>query len=418
MLIFYRLLINLILILSPVIILFRLLKSKEDPIRFKEKFCFFSKKKQNGKLIWFHGASVGELQSIIPLLEKFEKDKKINQILITSNTLSSSKILVRYKFKKVIHQFLPIDTNSFSKKFLNYWNPSVAFFIDSEIWPNMINNLSKRNIPLVLLNARITKKTFQKWSIINGFAKEMFSKINFCFPASKESKIYLSKLGVKKIRFIGNLKYSQLENEKILINKRFKKFIMSKKSWCASSTHETEEKFCGIIHIELKKKYKNLFTIIIPRHINRVKEIKSELEELNLKVHLHEPVKKISKDVDIYLVNTYGQTKSFFNECKNIFLGGSLIEHGGQNPLEAARYGCSIFHGPNVSNFREIYKYLNKIKISTEINNKKMMIQSLNRIFTMNKNSKKIEKKLKIIGKKILNSTYKEINLIINHNEV
>ena len=418
MLIFYRLLINIILILSPIIIVFRLLKSKEDPIRFREKFCFFSKKKQNRKLIWFHGASVGELQSIIPLIEKFEKNKKIKQILITSNTLSSSKILDEYKFKKVIHQFFPIDTNSFSKKFLNYWEPSAAFFIDSELWPNMINNLNKRDIPLVLLNARITKKTFQKWNIIGGFAKEIFSKINFCFPANKESKIYLSKLGAKKIKFIGNLKYSQLENEKLFINKKVKNFIMSKKSWCASSTHDTEEKFCGIIHIELKKKYKNLLTIIIPRHINRVNKIKSELEELNLKVHLHEPIKKINKNIDIYLVNTYGQTKSFFNECKNIFLGGSLIEHGGQNPLEAARYGCNILHGPNVSNFKEIYEYLNKIKISTKINNKKKMLQSLNKIFVMNKNSKKIEKKLKIVGKKILNSTYKEISLIINQNEV
>ncbi len=418
MLIFYRLIINLVLILSPIIIIFRLLKNKEDLKRFREKLCFFSKKKQKGKLIWFHGASVGELQSIIPLLEKFEKDQKIKQVLITSNTLSSSKILDKYKFKKITHQFFPIDTNSFSEKFLDYWKPSTAFFVDSEIWPNMINNLNKRNIPLILLNARITKKTFQKWNIVSGFAKEIFSKINFCFPANKESKNYLAKLGSKNIKFIGNLKYSQLENEKLLMNKKVKNFIRSKKSWCASSTHNTEEKFCGTIHIELKKKYKNLLTIIIPRHINRVNEIKSELEELNLKVHLHEPIKKINSDIDIYLVNTYGQTKSFFNECKNIFLGGSLIEHGGQNPLEAARYGCNILHGPNISNFREIYEYLNKIKISTKIDNKKMMIQSLNKIFIMNKNSKKIQKKLNIIGKKILDSTHKEVNLIINQNEV
>ena len=418
MLIFYRLLINLILIFSPIVIILRILKNKEDPKRFIEKFCFFSKKKQIGKLIWFHGASVGEIQSIIPILEKFEKEKKINQILVTSNTLSSSKILDKYKFKKVIHQFFPIDTNHFSKRFLNYWKPSTVFFIDSEIWPNMINNLNKRNIPLVLLNARITKKTFQRWNVVNSFAKEMFSKINFCFPANKQSKNYLDKLGAKKVKFIGNIKYSQLENEKLSLNKKVKKFILSKKSWCASSTHDTEENFCGIIHIELKKKFKNLLTIIIPRHINRVDKIKSELEKLNLNVHLHEPIKKISKNTDIYLVNTYGQTKSFFNECKNVFLGGSLIEHGGQNPLEAARYGCNILHGPNISNFNEIYEYLNKIKISTKISNEKMMIQTLNRILTMKKNSKKIQKKLKIIGKKILDTTYKELSLIISHNEI
>ena len=140
----YRFLINIILILSPIIIIFRLIKGKEDLKRFKEKFCFFSINKDKGKLIWFHGASVGEIQSIVPLIEKIEKNKNIKKILVTSNTLSSSKIVKKFKFKKVIHQFFPIDTNYHSNKFINYWKPSVAFFIDSEIWPNMIINLKKK----------------------------------------------------------------------------------------------------------------------------------------------------------------------------------------------------------------------------------------------------------------------------------
>jgi len=414
----YRFLLNIIFIISPLIILIRLIKKKEDPKRFKEKFCFFSKKKQNGKLIWFHGASVGELQSIVPLLEKLDRDQKIKQILVTSNTLSSSKILNKYKFKKVMHQFFPIDTNYFSNKFLNYWEPSIVFFIDSELWPNTINNLYKKKIPFILLNARITKKSFKRWNIVSGFAKDMFKKIHLCFPANNETKKYLKKLGATKIKSIGNLKYSQSDNEKLSMNKKVKKFIISKKTWCASSTHYSEERFCAMIHIELKKKYNDLLTIIIPRHINRIDNIKTELEKLNLKIHLHEPIKKISKDIDIYLVNSYGQTKSFFSECKNIFLGGSLIKHGGQNPLEAARYGCNILHGPNVSNFGEIYEYLNKIKISKKINNKKNMIQSLNKLFIINKSSMKTQKKLQIIGQKILRSTFKEVKLMINHNEV
>ena len=140
----YRFLINFIFLLSPLILIFRLLKKKEDIKRFKEKFCFFSEKRKRGKVIWFHGASVGEIQSIIPLLEKFEKNKKINQILLTSNTLSSSKIISNIKLKKVIHQFFPIDVNFISNNFLEYWKPSMAFFIDSEIWPNIILNLKKK----------------------------------------------------------------------------------------------------------------------------------------------------------------------------------------------------------------------------------------------------------------------------------
>ena len=131
MILIYRIIINLILLLSPIIIIFRLFKKKEDFRRFKEKFCFFSKKRKKGKIIWFHGASVGEIKSIIPLLEKFEKDRKISQILITSNTLSSSKIISNIKLKKIIHQFFPIDVKFISNSFLNYWKPSAAFFIDS-----------------------------------------------------------------------------------------------------------------------------------------------------------------------------------------------------------------------------------------------------------------------------------------------
>ena len=206
MLIFYRILTVIFLIFSPIILIFRLFKKKEDPKRFKEKFCFFSKTKIKGKLIWFHGASVGELQSIIPIVEKLNKNKKIKQILITSNTLSSSKIISKFKFKKVIHQFFPIDVNFFSKKFLDYWSPSMAFFIDSEIWPNMLYNLEDRNVPIVLLNGRITKKTFLRWIKIKNTAYRIFQNFDACFPASKYSKNYLKKLKIKNIKYFGNLK--------------------------------------------------------------------------------------------------------------------------------------------------------------------------------------------------------------------
>ena len=143
MLFTYRVLINLVLLIAPLVILIRIIKNKEDKKRFKEKFCFFSHKRRKGKLIWFHGSSVGEILSIIPLLEKFEKNSSIRTILVTSSTLSSSKVLSKFKFKKTVHQFFPLDTNFLTKKFLDYWRPSVAIFIESEIWPNMIMNIKK-----------------------------------------------------------------------------------------------------------------------------------------------------------------------------------------------------------------------------------------------------------------------------------
>ncbi len=288
----YKILINLVFFFSPFIIIFRIFKGKEDIFRFKEKIGFFSKKKDKGNLIWFHGASVGEIQSIIPLVEKFEKNKEINQILITSNTVSSSFIIKNFKFKKTIHQFFPIDCDFISKKFLNYWKPSKAFFIDSEIWPITINNLYKRNTPIFLLNGRITNKSFNRWKFFSSFAKSIFSKFNLCLSSNTETKKYLKKLGAKNIKLIGNLKFIQSENEKKNLDKNLINLISSRKTWCASSTHYNEEKFCGIAHLKLKKKFKNLLTIIIPRHIDRINSIKTELNNLNLIVHLDEPKKK------------------------------------------------------------------------------------------------------------------------------
>ena len=416
MLIVYRILINIVFFLSPIIIIYRIFRKKEDLKRFKEKLCFFSKKRGNGKIIWFHGASVGEIKSIIPILEKLEKKKRIKKILITSNTLSSSKIIKQIKLKKIVHQFFPIDTNFLSNKFINYWRPSCVFFIDSEIWPNTFINLEKNGIPINLINGRITKKTFLNWNKFPNFAKSLFSKFNLCLSSSNESKRFLIKLGAKKVKFLGNLKFSETEKKDYETDNVLKKYFSSKKIWCASSTHKNEEIFCGRIHVELKKKYKNLTTIIIPRHVERVSSIISELSKYDLKIHSYgAKEKKILPNTDIYIVDAYGKTKTFYNYCKIVFLGGSLIKHGGQNPLEAARFGCNILHGPNVSNFNEIYKFLRTNNVSKKVTNFQSMLFSLKKLFSKRDNASKIKKKLTKVGKKILENTYQEINILLKN---
>ena len=410
----YRILTNLVLILSPIIILIRLLKKKEDPFRFQEKFGLYSEKKLPGKLVWFHGASVGEILSVIPLIKKLEKKKNIRQILITSNTLSSSKILSSFKLKKTIHQFFPIDTHHNTNKFLKYWKPSVAIFIDSEIWPNMLNNIKKRSLSLVLINARITDKSFKRWKFISLSARDIFQKFDVCLSSNLKSKNHLKSLGAKNIKYIGNLKFSQTENNRADLDKDIKNFFMTKKIWCASSTHFNEERICAETHKQLKSKYKNLLTIIIPRHIHRANKIKDEIQKLDLKVHMHNSKNKIDPQTDVYLVNSFGQTKSFFRTCKTVFLGGSIIKHGGQNPLEAVRYGCNVIHGPNIWNFEEIYSLLKKYQVSNKIMNPSQLTAKIDKIFNMKTNSKNLEVKIKKLGDKILNSTFNEINYFIN----
>ena len=413
---FYQLINYILIFISPVIILVRILRKKEHIFRFLEKFTVFTKKNTHGNIIWFHGASVGEIMSIIPLIEKYEKRKDISKILVTSQTLSSSLILKKFNFKKTVHQFYPLDINLFSKRFLNYWNPKIAIFIDSEIWPAMFFQIKRKSIPLILLNARITNKSFKNWSKFIFFAKKIFQKIDMAYPQNYETYKYLKKLGPKKIKFIGNIKFAESESEKkINLASRLLKKMQKRKVWCASSTHETEEIICGKTHIKVRKKIKNLLTIIIPRHIHRVPKILEDLKNLGLNVCCHDSKKNISKSTDIYLVNTYGETKKFYKISETVLLGGSFINRGGQNPIEPARYGNKIIHGPHIKNFREVYSYLSKHKISSQVNDYQKLQKKLSILLKRKKLKNTSSKKLKIIGHKILYEYLNNINKILKY---
>jgi 3-deoxy-D-manno-octulosonic-acid transferase len=409
MIFLYRIILNIILILSPFIFIIRLLKKKETLKSYSQKILINDKYRPKGKLIWFHGASVGEIKSIIPILEKLEKNSNYNQILITSNTLSSANIVKNLKLKKIIHQFFPIDSNFILKKFIDFWKPSKVIFIDSELWPNTLVNLKKREIPVVLLNARITKKSFKRWMKFKNFARKIFSLISVSYPANQETKKYLKILKVKKIKFLGNLKYAEPNHEILTSNRKVKKYFKNRNIWCAASTHYNEEIICGNVHLKLKSKIKNLLTIIIPRHIKRCDEIKSDLEKLNLKVMVIKSAQKIQYNVDVLILDAYGKTKLFFENSPNVFLGGSLINHGGQNPLEAARIGCNILYGPNIYNFREVYSFLNNIKIAQKVSGENDIIKKLIVLFQNKNRSNKNYLNLRSIGTKILKRYCDEI---------
>ena len=404
-----------LIILSPLIIVFRIYKKKENPKRLKEKFCFPSKKRMVGSLIWFHGSSVGELLSAIPLIYELEKNKSINQILITSSTLSSAEVFKKFKFKKTVHQFFPIDFIFYSYKFLNYWKPNMTIFLESEIWPSIFKVLNKKNIPLLLLNARITKKTFAKWNHLKMFSDSVFNNISKAYPQNNETTKYLKKLNVPKVSKIGNLKFINNKQDSIIkLNENLFKDLKNRKIWCASSTHPGEETLCSNVHKNLKKKYKNLLTIIIPRHVHRANEIANEIKDLNLNVVLHSSKQKNLNNTDIYLVDTYGETKKFYQSSDIVFMGKSILGKGGQNPLEPINLGSTVLYGPNVDNFKDTYKLLNKLKIAYKVNGVKSLTRSIDRLITK-PNNKKNYLEIEKIGKKILNETKDEINSLFNN---
>ena len=410
MLVIYQFFISLILFISPLIILIRLLNGKEDRKRFKEKFSIINHKSTKGKTVWFHAASVGEIMSIISILQYYEKKNEIKTILVTTSTLSSARIIENLKFTKVIHQFYPIDHFIIVKKFLDHWKPKIAIFLESEIWPRMFYEINKKNIPLILLNARLTEKSFNRWMISGSFAKEIFSLIKKTYPQNQQTKYFLKKLGVSKLEEIGNLKYVENKNEnKDVLNKKILKRLAKYKVWVAASTHEGEELFAAKAHILLKEKEKNLITIIIPRHINRVDKIVNELKNLNLKVITHSSKQKKFDDIDIYIVDTFGLSKNFYQISPTVLLGKSILHKGGQNPLEASRFNCNILHGPNIDNFQDIYKHLNKLRISKEI-------KSLNDLVSKIKFKKNYtnSKKLKKISNEIFKKTIEKLNNHIN----
>jgi len=406
---------------APIYLYFRKLRKKEDFIRYKEKLSKINIKRDDGFLIWFHVASVGEAMSILPLIENCIKEEKINKILLTSITLSSGKILEkRYNQNtKVIHQFLPLDISIFAKKFLEHWKPNLSIFIDSEIWPNLILQINKKKIPLLLINARITKKTFLRWKLLINFAKKIFEKFDLCIVSNTESENFLKILGAKNIKNYGNLKFSNIKTSlDKKLDSTFIDKIKNRKIWCAASTHSNEEILCAKSHLKIKKNYNNILTIIIPRHIDRVEKINKELSNLNLKVILSSKLDQLDIKTDILLIDSYGEALKFYDISKYVFLGKSLVKSlindSGQNPIEPARLGCKIFHGPYVSNFLEIYKYLKSLGITKEINSSDELSLSLVEEFKEDKaKNHEIAAKIENYGQNILNNTIIELKKYI-----
>ena len=372
-------------------------------------------KNKKDNLVWFHAASIGEALSIFPIIKDMKIRKRNTFILITTNTLSSAKIVLQKikNYEDIDHKFFPLDNPVIIKRFLNIWKPKLAIFVDSEIWPNFLSILKQKNIKLILLNARITTKTLNRWKYLKSSAKIIFNYFDLCLPCSNESENNLKQIGTNKVNYIGNLKFSQDYDFK-KYNRISKTIMDQSRFWCAASIHDGEEAIILNTHVRLKKRFKNLITFIIPRHISNTKKIYNKSIAKGLVTQILEKDDIVFANMEIIIINSFGLSSEFFNYSKNVFIGKSLMKKfekdGGQNPIEAAKSGCKILYGPHVSNFTEIYNYLDKLKISKKINNDDELVQFLIRNLEIpeQKNSKNIE----IInqnGNDILNKTLNEL---------
>ncbi len=385
----------------------RILRKKECPLRYKEKLGVSPKTRNNGYLIWFHCSSIGELKSIFPIIDHYLKK---NQILVTTSTLGSNEVFQKkyYNTKNIIHQYAPIDSPQIVKKFFKKWSPNIIFFTESEIWPNQIFYAKNKNIPIILLNARISNKSFIKWKLIKSSMNKILNCFDLILCQSNESADYFNYFETNNVKILGNLKFvvsENFENE----NKEENLNLQKKLIFIALSTHPTEEEFCIRIHGSLKSQYSNLLTIIIPRHINRIPEIQKIITSTKLNFLIAESLDNFENNTDILIINSYGNTKKILKSSKYVFIGGSLVNHGGQNPIEVAYNNALIFHGPYVHNFTEIYDLLNKENIAFKINSEVELINQLKAKFN-NYQNKNIKEKIIKIGDEILSSTIKKLD--------
>ena len=387
---------------------FRILKKKECPLRYKEKLGISLKTRNNGYLIWFHCSSIGELKSIFPIIDHYLKK---NQILVTTSTLGSNEVFQKkyYNTNNIIHQYAPIDSPQIIKKFFKKWKPNIIFFTESEIWPNQIFYAKNNNIPIILLNARISNKSFIKWKLIKNSMNKILNCFDLILCQSNESADYFNYFGNNNIKMLGNLKFvvsGDFENKEENLN------LQKRLVFIALSTHPTEEEVCIKIHSSLKSQHPNLLTIIIPRHINRIPEIQKIIINNKLNFLIAESLDNFKNNTDILIINSYGNTKKILKSSKYVFIGGSLVDHGGQNPIEVAYNNSLIFHGPHVHNFTEIYNFLNKENIAFKINSGAELINQLKEKINDYQN-KNIKEKIIRMGDEILSSTIKELDQYI-----
>jgi len=387
----------------------RVYKKKEDPNRYKEKLGIY-KLKNKDNVLWFHASSLGEIKSILPLI--FHYNKKNKKILITTVTKSSAEYC-RSIFKKnsnIIHQYAPLDTPIIVKKFLNHWKPYLAIFVESELWPNLLFQ-SAKNSKTILLNARLSKKSFEKWITIKKFARKIFNQFDVILTQSHETKFLIKKFKIEKIKYLGNLKFCENINSFNKLKNIEKNKIHN---WVAMSTHDGEERFVIDAILKIKEKKIQSQCFLIPRHIHRVNEIKSLIEKNNLTYALQSQKIKRNITSDLFIVDSYGQANQFLTKTNAVFIGGTIVNHGGQNPLEAARLGCSIFNGPFTHNFTEIFEFLKKNKISKLIKNKDQLADQLITCFKSSNKQSAIKRIIKKRGQKILLDHINYLNPYIN----
>jgi 3-deoxy-D-manno-octulosonic-acid transferase len=354
---FYQKLSSAMVPLAPALIKRRLKLGKEDPARVSERRGMSRDVRPHGPLVWIHGASVGEVLAAAALIERL---RALNiRILLTSGTVTSAAIVAKRFPADIIHQYVPYDSPRYVARFLDHWRPSLALFIESDLWPNLILSSAARRLPMVLINGRMSHRSFPRWRRVAGTISALLGRFDVCLAQSKVDAERFAALGSRNVITTGNLKLDvpappadHAKLERLMAVTRGRPIIV------AASTHPGEEDILIDVHRTLAGFFPSLLSVIVPRHPDRGEAIARTIAAAGLHAALRSHEDLPTAASDIYVADTMGELGLFYRLAPIVFMGGSLIPHGGQNPIEAVKLGASIVHGPHVFNFTDVYEAL------------------------------------------------------------
>lgn len=346
--------------LAPLLLKYRARQGKEDPSRQGERLGIASRPRPDGRLVWVHAASVGETNVALPVIEALLGQHADAHVLLTTGTTTSAALASRRLPERAFHQYVPLDSTQYAEAFLAHWKPNLAVFTESEIWPNLILSASARGVPLVLINARMSPRSMRRWQRFARIGRPLFSRFSTVLAQNERIARSIRFLGAPNVIVAGNLKIDAppppIDAEALA---ELRAAIMDRPLLLASSTHAGEEAIVAEADRVLRAKLPDLLTIIVPRHPDRAGQIEADLRAAGSTRILRRSLARVpARETEIYIADTIGELGTFYALAPVAFIGGSLVRHGGQNPIEAVRHGSAVLAGPHTHNFHDAYAAL------------------------------------------------------------
>ena len=361
----------------------RMARGKEDPERFGERLGRAGRPRPAGPVVWMHAASVGEAISVLPLIERVRAMRPDSTVLLTTGTVTSARLMAKRLPEGALHQFVPVDRVAYVRAFLDHWQPDLALWAESEFWPNLIGETAKRDVPIVLINGRVSDRSFVRWRRHRKTIGKILGGFKLCLGQSQVDAERLGELGAPAVAAPGNLKLAAppLPADPATLAD-LKAQVTGRPVWVAASTHAGEEALCGRVHRQLALSHPGLLTLIVPRHPDRGPGIAQELAAEGLVVARRSAGSAITAATDVYVADTIGELGLFYRLAGVAFIGKSLVPLGGQNPLEAACLDCAVLFGPHMGNFREIAARLKESGGAEEVADEAALVAVLGRLLT------------------------------------